>query len=181
MTKIISQKFYQQPTLVVAKKLLGKYLVRKIGRQKIIGQIVETEAYCGPHDLASHASRGLTERNKVMFGPAGHWYVYLIYGMYYCLNVVTERNNYPAAVLIRSVRPISGPTNKMKVDGPGKLCRAFKIDKSLNQKSACQQKTKLWIEDHQIKVGAIKKAKRVGVAYAGQYQNKLWRFYLIAN
>jgi len=106
----LSRRFYAQPTLLVAKKLLGKYLIHKIGKKKLIGKIVETEAYLGPKDLASHASSGRTKRTELMFGPPGHAYIYLIYGMYYCFNVVTEKKDYPAAVLIRAVEPIKSLT-----------------------------------------------------------------------
>src|SRR3989338_6335159 len=99
----LKHEFFNRKTLLVARELLGKYLVRKIGNKTIRAKIVETEAYCGPDDLACHASRGLTPRTKVMFGPPGHAYVYLIYGMYHCLNIVTEKKRWPAAVLIREV------------------------------------------------------------------------------
>ena len=129
--------------------MLGKYIVRKIGKKKLVGKIVEVEAYNGPRDLASHASRGMTERNAIMFGHAGHAYVYFIYGMHYCFNVVTENHDYPAAVLIRAVEPVSVPLLKgdkgdynlpnpplkggqLHTNGPAKFCRAFKINKSLN-------------------------------------------------
>ena len=100
----LHQKFYNQSTLKIARLLLGKFLIRKIGKKTIIGQITETEAYVGPKDKASHASRGKTPRTAIMFGESGFWYIYLIYGMYYCLNIVTERKNYPAAVLIRAIK-----------------------------------------------------------------------------
>ena len=176
----ISQSFYNQNTLKVARGLLGKYLVRQIGNKKIIGLICETEAYCGSNDLASHASRGKTPRTELMFGQPGFWYIYLIYGMYYCLNVVTEGKDYPAAVLIRGVKPLSGLKANVKTDGPGKLCRAFKIDKTLNGTAAFGTKAALWIEDRgeKIKSGQIKTAPRVGVDYAKEYKDKRWRFYL---
>jgi DNA-3-methyladenine glycosylase len=100
--------------------------------------------------------------------------------MYYCLNIVTERKNYPAAVLIRAIKPINGIGQKIKTDGPGKLCRALKIDKILNNQPAFGSKTKLWIEDRGIKIPSnqIKKSPRIGVDYAGEYKDKLWRFYL---
>ena len=124
----------------VAKELLGKFLVRRIGRREIAGMIMEVEAYIGPYDKASHASRGKTERTKVMFGKPGHWYVYLIYGMYYCLNIVTEKENYPAAILIRSVlvegpaSPKGGRALQRGVYGPGRVSKCFKIDKRFNEK-----------------------------------------------
>ena len=176
----LNQNFYNQSTLKFAQLLLGKFLVRKINGKKIIGMITETEAYVGPKDLASHASRGKTKRTEIMFGPPGFWYVYLIYGMYYCLNIVTEHKNYPAAVLIRSVKLAGNTALTKKTNGPGKLCREFKIDKNLNNHSAFAKNTNLWIEDRgeKIKSSQIKKSTRVGVDYAGEYKDKLWRFYL---
>jgi len=157
---------------MVAKELLGRFLVRKMGRKKIRAMITETEAYCGPRDLASHASRGRTKRTEVMFGPPGHAYVYLIYGMYYCLNIVTEAENYPAAVLIRAV-------DACGVNGPGKLCRFLKIDKSLNGEDLTRSR-RLWVEEGaKIKPNQIGRSKRIGVNYAESYKNKLWRFHII--
>ena len=99
----LKREFFNRDTVVVAQELLGKYLVRKINGKIVKFRITETEAYCGSKDLACHASKGMTPRTKVMFGPPGHAYIYLIYGMYYCLNIVTEKEGYPAAVLIRAV------------------------------------------------------------------------------
>lgn len=176
----LNQSFYNQPTLKVARELLGNFLIHKVGNKKIIGQITETESYIGPNDLASHASKGKTKRTEIMFGDPGYWYVYLIYGMYYCLNIVTEHKNYPAAVLIRSVKPISGLPDKIKTDGPGKLSREFKIDKKTNGQPGFGHKTKLWIEINKSKPAKlnIKKAPRIGIEYAGKYKGKLWRFYI---
>lgn len=150
--------------------------------------ITEVEAYVGLEDKASHASRGRTERTKVMFGKPGHWYVYLIYGMYYCLNVVTEKEDYPAAILIRSVIPecrtyersrVSATFKKGRLMGPGRVCRYFKIDKSFNGKPATKR-TGLWIEDRGEKIipRRIKRGKRIGVEYAGQWKDRPWRFSL---
>lgn len=132
--------------------------------------ITEVEAYIGHHDKASHASRGKTKRTEVMFGKAGQWYVYLIYGMHYCLNVVTEKKEYPAAILIRSVNGVSGP---------GKVCRYFKINKQFNAMLA-NKKTGLWIEDRGVVVNSniIKRGKRIGVDYAGKWKHKPWRLYI---
>ena len=102
---ILKRSFYAQPTIEIAKQLLGKFLYRRVNGKLYVGKIVETEAYLGAKDSACHASRGMTERNKAMFGPAGHAYVYFIYGMYHCLNVVTEKENDPCAVLIRALEP----------------------------------------------------------------------------
>lgn len=161
---MLSREFYERKTLLVAKELLGKFLVHG----GIAGMITETEAYHGPHDLASHASRGRTPRTSIMFGPAGQAYIYLIYGMYYCLNVVTEKEEYPAAVLIRGVEGITGP---------GRLTRHFKIDKSLNGIDMTHSK-RLYIEDQGIiiKPRDILRTPRIGVDYAGEYKDKKWRF-----
>jgi len=104
----LSKKFYSQNTFKLAQLLLGKYLIRKIGKNILIGKIAETEAYYGPNDKASHASRGKTERTKLMFGRSGTAYIYQIYGLYYCFNIVTEAKDFPAAILIRAVEPIEG-------------------------------------------------------------------------
>ncbi len=182
----LGKQFFNRPTLKVARELLGKFLIHKMGRKEAVGMITEVEAYVGPEDKASHASRGRTERNKIMFGKAGYWYVYLIYGMYYCLNIVTERENYPAAVLIRSVTKLLSPIGEENlvgdnfvIRGPGRLTKYFKIDKSFNGKLA-NYKTGLWIEDRGIKINPrlVKRGKRIGVDYAGRWKDKLWRFYL---
>ena len=174
MNKRLDRKFFERKTLVVARDLIGKLLVRKIGPTIYRAQITETEAYFGPNDLASHASKGLTPRTKPMFGPAGYSYVYLIYGMYHCLNVVTEKAGYPAAVLIRGVML------EKHHDGPGKLCRELKIDKKLNEIDMTTNK-ELWFEDDGAKIGRIKKTPRIRVDYAGEYKDKPWRFVLESN
>lgn len=178
--KIIKRNFYQKNTLKVAQDLPGCFLVRKSAsrrRQKIIrGVITEAEAYIGEDDLACHASRGRTPRTEVMYGEAGHAYVYMIYGMYHCLNIVTERKNFPAAVLIRAVK-IEGADYK-KTNGPGKLCRFLKIGKKLNGWDMTK-KDKLWIErGKKIKKSEIKKSKRIGIDYARHCKHYLWRFHL---
>ena len=189
--------FFNRDTVVVAKELLGKYLVRRINGKVIAAKITETEAYCGQHDLACHASKGLTERTKIMFGPPGHAYVYLIYGMYHCLNVVTGEKGCPEAVLIRGCelksikykvlsikeikkRPIRNTKYiilNTKLDGPGKLCRALNIDRNLNGVDICKN-NELWIEDSGEKPSGIKRGKRIGVDYAGKWKDKLWRFFV---
>jgi len=112
--KRLPAKFYGQNTLKLAQKLLGKYIIRIDKNHKLIGKIVETEAYYGPSDLASHAAKGKTPRTKIMFDQAGLAYIYLIYGMYYCFNIVTERPDFPAAILIRAVEPIAGIPEMLK-------------------------------------------------------------------
>lgn len=195
---VLKRSFFERKTIIVAQDLLGKFLVRRIGQKIISGMIVETEAYVGPHDLACHASKGKTERTKVMFESAGTWYVYMIYGMYYCLNIVTEEKDYPAAVLIRALEPVegqdqmaknrridflSGISNLQLTNGPAKLCRALKINKELNCSSAINKDSKLYVEDKGIKISQNKivKAKRIGVDYAGEWKNKPFRFYIKEN
>jgi DNA-3-methyladenine glycosylase len=182
----LSRAFYEQPTVEVARQLLGKYLVR-IGAAGVrAGMILETEAYVGPDDKASHASRGRTPRTSVMFGPAGFAYVYLIYGMHHCLNVVTEQEGYPAAVLIRAVEPSEGmalmqkerpvPDVRRLTNGPGKLCQAFGIDRRLNGLDMCGEA--LFVEDRDTRLVDIVVTTRVGVDYAGPWKDKPWRFYI---
>src|SRR5512134_262126 len=128
--KKLERAFYDRDTITVAGELLGKYLVHISDGLERVGRIVEDEAYLGPHDLAAHSSKGLTPRTKVMFGPPGHAYVYMIYGMYYCMNVVTEREGHASAVLLRAIEPVKNVEGRTQ--GPGLLCRAMRIDRRLN-------------------------------------------------
>lgn len=167
MKKVLKEGFFEQPTLLVAENLLGKCLVRK-GRAFMITEI---EAYDGFDDKASHASRGETPRNKVMFGEAGVWYVYFVYGMHHMLNIVTGAKGYPAAVLIRGVEGISGPA---------RLTKALGVDRQMNEQKA-EPEGGLWIEDRGIIIpkNRIKKTPRIGVVYAGEeWALKPWRFVL---
>jgi DNA-3-methyladenine glycosylase len=185
----ISRTFYEQPTLAVARELLGKYLVRKHPGGKTTGRIVETEAYIGPKDLACHASRGRTARTEIMFGAAGYAYVYFIYGVYYCLNIVTEEVDHASAVLIRALQPVEGIALMKKrrrmealhnlASGPGKLCQAFAIDKSLNGADVCAGV--LYIEDRGEPPPKIFATPRIGVDYAGKWKDKRWRFLIRGN
>ncbi len=170
--KRLKREFFNRPTVKVAQELLGKFLVRKIGKRIIKTAILETEAYCGAKDLACHASKGLTRRTKVMFGPPGFSYVYMIYGMYHCLNIVTQKEGSPSAVLIRAI-DCDG------CDGPGKLCRQLKVDRKLNAVDMTKSNL-LWVEDNENKINPrhIKKGKRIGVDYSGKWKDKLWRFYI---
>jgi DNA-3-methyladenine glycosylase len=182
----LSRAFYEQPTVAVARRLLGKYLVRIDDAGVRAGMILETEAYVGPDDKASHASRGRTPRTSVMFGPAGFAYIYLIYGMHHCLNIVTDQEDYPAAVLIRAVEPGEGlelmreqrPILDVRrlTNGPGKLCQAFGIDRRLNGLDLCGEA--LFIEDRGTSLVDIVATTRVGVDYAGPWKDKAWRFYI---
>ena len=198
MYKILLRKFYSRPTLDVAKDLLGCVLVRKItpvksgkagarsgeqfdGVKEIRAIITETEAYVGEDDLASHASKGRTPRTELMYGEAGHAYVYLVYGMYNCLNIVTEKKDFPAAVLIRAVK-IEAVEYK-KTNGPGKLCKVLEIDKNLNGLDVTLGE-KMWIESSrsratgQAQQKEIVANKRIGIDYARHCKEYLWRFTL---
>ncbi|HEY0964221.1 MAG TPA: DNA-3-methyladenine glycosylase [Candidatus Paceibacterota bacterium] len=168
MKTSLDQSFFARPVLEVAPDLLGKFLVIKQKRIESAYMITEVEAYDGPDDLACHASKGNTPRTEVMFGAAGIWYVYLIYGMYSMLNVVTGTEGYPAAVLIRAVEGF---------DGPGKLTKHLGITRDYNKLPAVPS-TGLWIEDRGITVEAsmIVTTPRIGVAYAGEWAKKPWRF-----
>ena len=195
MGRILSKKFFASDTLLVAKDMLGKFLVRRIGRKVIRAIITEVEAYKGFEDKASHAHRGKTKRNEVMFGPPGYWYVYLTYGMHWMLNIVTEKTHYPAAILIRGVATDadqSGSKNGLIqiINGPGRVTKFFKIDGRLNKKPA-NRASGLWIEDGptrrnfsegggvRIKQSEIKKSPRIGVDYAGPvWGKKHYRFYI---
>lgn len=169
MINVLKQEFFNRPTLAVARELIGKYLVRKKSEREVALIITEVEAYDGPYDRASHASRGLTKRNSAMFGPAGKFYVYFTYGRHWMLNVVTGPENYPAAVLVRGAGDISGPA---------RLTKFLAINKSLNGKPA-RRKTGLWFEDRGVKIKPrnIKRLTRVGVDYAGPvWSKKPYRF-----
>jgi len=175
--KVIPKSFYKQNTLKVAQNLLGCFLFRKYRGKIWRAMITETEAYAGEDDLASHASRGRTPRTEVMYGEPGHAYVYMIYGMYHCLNIVTEKKNFPAAVLIRGISVETQDFASLRLDGPGKLCKFLKIDKRLNRCDITKGE-KLWIEsrDPRAKFLEIKKSKRIGVDYAKHCKEYLWRF-----
>ena len=174
MNKNNNKNFFARDTRVVAKDLLGMELVRRVGGKTIRVMITETEAYKGFADRASHASRGRTLRNAPMFGPPGTIYIYLVYGMYYMLNIVTEREEYPAAVLIRGAQLLD--TGKL-LNGPGKLTRALKISKVLNNTNICTGK-QLTIGKRITRPVKIISTQRVGVDYAGEWSKKPWRFLL---
>ncbi len=173
--RILSPAYFKRPTLQVARSLLGKFLVRENGSGLIVGKIIDVEAYVGPEDRASHAARGRTTRTDVMFGPPGTSYVYLIYGMHHCFNVVTERDGYPAAVLVRAVE-IDGEL----VDGPGRVCKRLEINRELNRHDLTAGAL-LWMEDRGLRISrsAVGAFPRIGVDYAGEWAKKPWRFRLI--
>ena len=172
--RILPRIYFNRPTLTVARSLIGKYLVRAIDGRILAGKIVEVEAYVGLEDKACHASKGRTQRTDVMFGPGGVAYVYLIYGMYHCLNVVTEQEEFPAAVLIRAIE-LDGAL----IDGPGRLCRAMQIDRRLNRVDLTIGES-LWFEDRGklVERGDVETHPRIGVDYAGEWAKKPWRFRL---
>lgn len=169
----------------MAKNLLGKVMVRCLPEGKVLGKIVETEAYLSHNDPACHASRGKTKRNQVMFGPPGRAYIYLIYGMYYCFNVVTREEGRGEGVLIRALEPLMGidiMKKNRKVDdffnltsGPGKLCQAMAIDKNLNSKDLL--KGDLIILDSGEKP-KVEISTRIGIRTA---QERLLRYYISGN
>lgn len=148
-------------------------MVRHLRGKKIAVMITEVEAYDGPKDLASHASRGKTERTKIMFGEAGHFYAYFTYGMHWLVNIVTGPENYPAAVLLRAGRTTDGKN----ITGPARLTKYLKINGKLNGKTA-NKKTGLWFEDRGVKIKPpqIVAGKRIGVDYAGKWAKKLYNF-----
>ncbi len=163
--------FFNRPTLEVARSLLGKRLCREVNGQCIGLPIVEVEAYDGFEDKASHAHRGKTSRNAVMFGPAGIWYVYLCYGMHWMLNVVTGAEGYPAAILFRGAGAVKGP---------GRLTKTLQIDKAHNGQPVAPS-SGLWIEDAGVQVPrhCVQRTPRVGVSYAGKpWASKRYRFVL---
>lgn len=170
----LNRDFYARETLLVARDLLGMHLVRVGPAGEQVGRIVETEAYKGPHDLAAHSSRGRTRRTEVMFGPPGHAYVYLIYGFWNCLNIVTAADGTPHAVLLRGLEPVKGISDT--THGPGLLCRALHIDRGLNGTDLLGDT--LWLEKPaRYRPPKVARATRIGVDYAGDWARKPWRFY----
>ena len=170
----LPRSFYDRDTILVARELLGKYLVHA----DRVGRIVEVEAYLGPHDLAAHSSKGLTERTKIMFGPPGHAYVYMIYGMYYCMNVVTEREGHASAVLLRAVEPVRNVDSRTQ--GPGLLCKAMGIDKRLNGQDLLSKDFFIAAPSAPA-VFTVVKRPRVGVDYARHWAKRHLRFYIKGN
>lgn len=168
-------RFFAQSTLRIARALIGMHLVHRTRAGLHRGRIVETEAYQGPQDLAAHSARGRTARTQVMFGPPGHAYVYFIYGMWNCLNVVTARAGRPHAVLLRALEPLSDP--QARTWGPGLLCHAFQIGRELN--GADLRGSTLWLEHAPRGAPAVRlaRATRIGVDYAGDWALRPWRFF----
>jgi DNA-3-methyladenine glycosylase len=176
-TKPLPRDFYDRDTVQFAKDLLGCRLHRRVGDRLYVARVVETEAYCGPEDLACHASKGLTPRTEPMFGPPGHAYVYFIYGLHHCLNAVTEAPGSGTAVLIRAVEPLEGFAAGVRTDGPARLTKALSIDKGQNQIDLTAGDG-LWFEEPTESRGTIEAGKRIGVDYAGAWAERPWRFWL---
>ena len=166
----LERAFYARPTLVVARDLLGKTLVHTERR----GRIVEVEAYVGPDDRASHARVGRKGRAAIMYGPAGFAYVYLVYGMHFCFNVVTEADNYPGAVLIRAIEPAA---SEERGNGPALVCRALRIDRSCDGLDLTT--SDLYLEDEDtLPDTLVRVGPRIGVDYAGEWAAHPWRFWV---
>jgi DNA-3-methyladenine glycosylase len=180
--------FFERPTLRVARELLGTRLVRLENGERIAGIIVETEAYRGEEDLGCHASAGYTPRTRVLYGPPGHAYVYFTYGNYWMLNFVTEREGFPAAVLIRGITPTegieriaarrAGRPQKQWTDGPGKICIALAINKANNEADLCDPQSEIFVEygveipDSNVTIGP-----RVGLNNVPEpWKSIPWRF-----
>jgi DNA-3-methyladenine glycosylase len=181
--------FFTRDTLFLARDLIGKMLLHDSADGVAGGYIVETEAYLGQDDLACHASHGRTARTETMFGPPGRAYIYLIYGMYNCLNMVTEQEGFPAAVLIRALEPCLGfelmrrrrPSARSLeevADGPGKLCQALAIERGMNGLDLSCSSLRITTGRP---AGAIGQGPRIGVDYGGTWKEKPWRFYELGN
>ncbi len=194
--KKLKKEFFKRDALTVAKELIGQYLVREINGEKVTVMITETEAYIGKIDKACHAYGGkFTERTKVIYEEGSTIYVYLIYGMYYCLNIITEEKGEPSCVLIRGAEVFENKelisktrygksfyelTNYQKknfLNGPGKLCKALDIDKRLNGKSILENEIYI-LENKEFDKSRIKTGKRINIDYAEEAVDFLWRFYI---
>lgn len=191
----LGRDFYERKPQIVAKELLGKFLVHKISDRIFVGKIVETEAYLGEDDKASHSYRGKTKRNAVMFGPAGHSYVYFTYGMHWLLNFVTEKEGHPSAVLIRAVEPLTEITKNMDLrrigSGPARLTKWLEITGEQNDLDVTKSR-ELFVADEitlgkmsfiskKINKNGIAATVRIGVDYAAEHKDLPLRFYLEGN
>ncbi|WP_317366746.1 DNA-3-methyladenine glycosylase [uncultured Tyzzerella sp.] len=192
----LTEDFFTRDALTVGRELIGKYLVRELGNERIIVKITETESYLGDIDKACHAYGGkITERTKTFYLKGGTIYVYLIYGMYYCFNVITDAINKPSAVLIRGAEPIENieklsilrynkPYNELStyqkknfLNGPGKLCKGLNIDKYFNEKSILSNEIYI-LNNKDFDTSLIKTGKRINIDYAEEAKDFLWRFYI---
>ena len=194
----LRRKFYRRDTLIVAKELLGNLIVKNVGNDIVVAKIVEVEAYRGTIDKAAHSYSGkVTNRTKIMYGDGGFAYVYLIYGMYYCMNIVASTINNPEAILIRAVEPMDGIdimsqlrfgkdfndiTKKQKINltnGPGKLCIALNITKESNGVDMCGED--FYILDNEKKDFTIETSKRINIDYSEEAKDFYWRFFIKDN
>lgn len=193
---VLTAEFFENSATIVAWKLLGKLLVRRHQNQIMGGLVTETEAYQGEEDLGCHAKVGLTPRTKIMYGPAGHAYIYFTYGMHWMLNAVTGPVGSPAAVLIRSIKPVFGldminslrpspkfhgsqPKEKGWTDGPAKLCQALSIDGRLNGSYLCTKDSDLWLAESGLIVSEseITKSPRIGLNNVPEpWKSIPWRY-----
>jgi DNA-3-methyladenine glycosylase len=170
-------KFYVRDAVDVAPDLLGMHLVHRVRGRELVGRIVETEAYQGPEDGAAHSAGGRrTPRNEIMYGPAGHSYVYFIYGLFHCVNVITQRVGVPHGVLIRAIEPVAHVEGK--TSGPGLLCRAMGIDRSHNGVNLRGDQLFIAHPGHRLyRAPEVRTSARIGVDYAGTWATKPWRFF----
>lgn len=187
--KKLPRSFYLRPTLKVARELLGCFLIRRIGKQRLIGKIVEVEAYLGTKDPAAHTYRGRTQRNEVMFRKGGHLYVYFTYGMHFCSNIVTEEEGVGHAVLLRAVEPIAGIStmerNRGKgalhglhlTNGPAKMCQAMGIARQENGTDLLGDEI-FMAAGEPISRSLIRTSTRIGIRNA---VDRKWRFYIGGN
>lgn len=176
----LPRRFYARPTVEVARALLGQVIVHG----PTAGRIVEVEAYLGGDDLASHSARGLTERTRVIFGPPGHAYVYLIYGMHECLNLVAERDGTPGCVLIRALEPVAGfdlMRERRGVDaphqwcsGPGKLTQALAIDRTLNGVDVTGSEPLMVVKGSAVPAASIAIGPRIGISKCVEWPLRFW-------
>ncbi len=182
----LTRDFYARPVLIVARECIGKVLVHRTAEGVAAGRIVEAEAYRGPLDLAAHSARGLTKRTTAMYGPPGHAYVYLLYGISWAMNIVTTADGVPHAVLIRAIEPLLGidlmarrrrkpPDSRELTNGPGKLTNAMAITGADYGRDLCGGR--LYLERSEVPVGRIGTSPRINVEYAGLWASKRWRFY----
>lgn len=181
---LLPRGFYAENTLAVARNLLGARLVRILDGKRLAGIIVECEAYIGEDDLGCHAKAGRTKRNAVMYGPPGAAYVYFTYGMHWMLNAVTEREGFPAAVLLRAIQPVEGveiiSARRKGRDtlGPAKLTQALGIDRMQNGVDLCAREGNLWIEAGiPVEEGEVVRGPRVGLFTVPEpWKSMPWRF-----
>jgi DNA-3-methyladenine glycosylase len=182
----LPRSFFARPTLTVARELLGQRLVKVEGDTRLSGIITEVEAYIGEKDLACHARRGRTARTEVMYWSAGHLYVYFTYGMHWMMNFITERDGFPAAVLLRAIHAdegISVMRSRRKksdhlTDGPAKISQALAIDKRWNGVDMCAADSKLFIEStHDVAASPVLRSPRVGLGSTPEpWLSKKWNF-----